>query len=151
MATLPSTTTDLSSNSAVPTVLGAKRVFTVEQTFDLSTLLSAVIANADVVNLLTLPANTMILAAGLKIVTAGTKDATTFTLQLRHGTTALSVALDATTINGYANGGATTYALPATVGTSAVHLNLVAVVSGGNAVSTLNPVVKVCVVCVDMS
>lgn len=145
MATLPAsgvfdTTTSLTKSVA------KQKIYRAEMTYDLRTsgdYLTAVIANADVINLLTIPKNTVILGAALKIVTAGTKDATTFTLQLRHGTTALGAALDATTGNGVAFGGAATYNCPQSVGTSDVTLNLVAAVSGGNAVTTANPVVKI--------
>ena len=149
MATLPSAASALSAE-AVKRAAKGPAPFVVEREFDLHTLLAAVIANADVVNLLQLPENHMILAASQKVTGAGTKDATTFTLQLRFGTTAIGAALDATTLNGIACGGAATYSIPITVGTSAAYLNLVAVVSGGNAVVTKNPKVRVQVVLVDM-
>jgi hypothetical protein len=149
MATLPSTTTALGSEALVKKVQG-KAPFVVEQEFDLDALLDAVIANADVINLLQIPANHVILAAALQVKTPGTKDATTFTLQPRFATSAIGAALDATTDEGITVGGATTYALPITVGTSAAYLNLVAVVSGGNAVATKNPKVRVQLVLVDM-
>lgn len=142
MATLPSSSSALSTVSAKRRAQG-KAPFVVEHEFDLNELLDAVIANADVINLFQIPANHMVLGSAQQVKTAGTKDATTFTLQLRFGTTAIGAALDATTDEGIAVGGATTYALPITVGTSAVYCNLVAVVSGGNALATLNPKVRV--------
>lgn len=149
MATLPATGV-LVADAIVPRSQGTKPPFTIERTFNLATLLSAVIANADVVNLFELPANYVVLASALKTSTAGTKDATTFTLQLRYGTTNLSAALDATAA-GFAVGGNGTYNHPLSVGTSAVKVNLVAVVSGGNALVTANPTVKVKLVVADMA
>lgn len=142
MATLPSASSALFSGTAKRKAQG-KAPFVVEHEFDLNELLDAVIANADVVNLFQIPANHMVIGSAQQVKTAGTKDATTFTLQLRFGTTAIGAALDATTDEGIAVGGATTYALPITVGTSAVYCNLVAVVSGGNALVTKNPKVRV--------
>ncbi len=149
MATYPSTTSAYDSGSAVAQV-SAKKVFVIERTFDLNALLSSAIANADIINFFQLPANTMIMGSAFQVKTPGTKDATTFTLQLRFGTTAIGAALDMTTDEGIAVGGATTYSLPITVGTSAVYCNAVAVVSGGNALSTKNPRVRVQLICCDM-
>lgn len=120
---------------------GVKGVFVVEREFDLSDLLDAVLANADVVNLFTLPENHIVIGAALEIITAGTDDATTFTLQLRNSTTALCAALSAVA-TGIAIGGDATYAMPL-VCTTAAAINLVVVCSGGNAVVTLNPKVRV--------
>lgn len=149
MATLPSANSALSAEIVKAKAQG-KKVFVLEREFDLDALLDAVIANADVINLLELPANHVILAAAQQVKTPGTKDATTFTLQLRFGTTAIGAALDATTDEGIAVGGAATYNLPATVGASATYLNLVAVVSGGNALVTKNPKVRVQLVLCNM-
>lgn len=149
MATLPSGSSALSAVVAKARAQG-KKVFVLEQEFDLDALLDAVIANADVVNLLQLPANHVVLATAQQVKTPGTKDATTFTLQLCFGSTAIGAALDATTDEGIAIGGATTYALPITVGTSATYLNLVAVVSGGNALVTKNPKIRVQLVLCNM-
>lgn len=149
MATLPSASSALVTDAVKKRAQG-KSVFVVEREFDLRTLLSSVIANADVINLFQIPANHSILASALQIKTPGTKDATTFTLQLRFGTTAIGAALDATTDEGIAVGGSATYGLPITVGTSAVYCNLVAAVSGGNALVTLNPKVRVQLVLCNM-
>ena len=149
MATFPTTGVD-SASAFVPRSQGVDNVFVYEETFDLNTLRAAVLANADVCNLIQRPANHGIIMASLKIVTEGTKDATTFTLQLRDGTTALTAALDGTTANGIAIGGVATYSLPLAL-TTAANINLVVVCSGGNAVVTKNPKVKVKLVCVDMS
>lgn len=148
MATLPSATSALTTEVANCAAKG-KKVFVVEREFDLNELLDAVIANGDVINLLKIPKNHTIFATALEVLTIGTDDATTFTLQLRFGSTAIGAALSAVA-EGLAIGGATTYALPITVGTSDTYLNLVAVVSGGNAVVTKNPKVRVQVVLCDM-
>jgi len=148
MATLPSATSALTTEVAKAGAKG-KKVFVIEREFDLDALLDAVIANGDIINLLKIPANHAILCTSQEVLTPGTDDATTFTLQLRFGTTAIGAALSAVA-TGIAIGGATTYALPITVGTSDTYLNLVAVVSGGNAVVTKNPKVRVQVVLVDM-
>lgn len=150
MATYPTTGVE-SVGAFVPRAQGLDNVFVYEELFDLSDLIPVVIANADIINLISLPANHVILATSLHVDVAGTKDASTFTLQLRHGTTAIGPAVDVTTDEGYGHGGATTYALPASPGASAVTVNLVAVVSGGNAVATLNPKVKVKMLVCDMS
>lgn len=107
------------------------------------------IANGDVVASFEIPKNHTVFASAQEVLVPGTKDATTFTLQLRFGSTAIGAALSAVA-EGLAIGGATTYALPITVGTSDTYLNLVAVVSGGNAVVTKNPKVRVQVVLCDM-
>lgn len=150
MATYPSSSSAYDAGSAVPQV-SAKKVFVIDRTFDLNSLLSTAIANADIVNFFQLPANTMIMGTAFQTKTPGTKDASTFTLQLRFGTTAIGGAVDVTTDEAISVGGATTYALPITVGTSAVYCNAVAVVSGGNAVSTKNPQVRVQLICCNMA
>lgn len=148
MATLPATGV-LAADKINPRAFGSKVPYAIEREFNLATLLAAVIANADVINLFELPAEHVIIASAQEVVTAGTKDATTFTLQLRVGTTALGAALDVTTGAGKAIGGNATYNLPL-VSAAAANVNLVAVVSGGNAVSTLNPVVRVKLLVCDM-
>lgn len=142
MATLP-TTGSLTTETLVSTFAG-KKPFSIQRKFNLSTLLAAVVANADVVNLLNIPAKTNILSGVVEIVTAGTKDATTFTVKLRLDTTDLSAALDATA-TGIAGG--TTPLLAAAAG----KINLVVACSGGNAVVTKNPVVMVTLTCVNVA
>lgn len=151
MATVPSTTTYYSEATMAPRSQGKDIPFIYEEEFDLDALYSTVLANADVVNLIALPANYVILASSLKIVTAGTKNATTFTLQLREATTALSAALDATTANGRATGGNATYNHPLSIGTSAVAIDCVVVCSGGSALVTKNPKIKVKLLLIDMA
>lgn len=148
MATYPTTGVE-SVGAFVPMAQGRDNVFVYEETFDLSELIPVVIANADIINLITLPASYAILATSLETVTAGTDDATTFTLQLRYTTTAIGPAVSCVA-EGIGLGGATTYSLPAVPG-AAVAINLVAVVSGGNAVALTNPVVKVKMLVCDMS
>lgn len=147
MATLPASGV-LVADKIVNRQVGQKGPFSIEREFDLATLLDAVLANADVVNLFQLPAEHVIIAAAQEVLTVGTKDATTFTLQLRVGTTALSAALNSTAL-GKAIGGNATYNLPL-VSAAAANINLVAVVSGGNAVTTANPKVRIKLLVCDM-
>lgn len=151
MATYPATGVE-SANAFVPRSQGVDNVFTYEEEFDLSDLISAAIVNADVVNLIQRPANHMVVGASLKIVTAATMTGTspTFTLQLRDGTTALGAALTAVTENGIAIGGSATYNMPLAL-TTAANINVVAAIGGTTPVVTLNPKIKVKLVCVDMS
>jgi len=147
MANLPASGY-LVADKIVKRDVGAKLPYSIEREFDLATLLAAVIADADVVNLFQLPAEHVIVATALETLTAGTKDATTFTLQLRVGTTALGAALDATAA-GKAIGGNATYNMPL-VSAAAATVNLVAAVSGGNALVTANPVVRIKLLVCDM-
>ena len=151
MATFPASGV-LVSDSIVPRSQGAFNTYEIKRQFDLTSLLAALIANADVDNLFNLPANFVILAASLSVVTPGTKNATAFTLQLRLGATALTAALDVTAAAGTAAvGGNATYNMPLAVGGAAAAINLLAAVTGGAALATLNPVVQVKLVVSDMS
>lgn len=138
----------LVADSIGPRSQGCKLPYAIERDFDLADLLSAVLADTDVVNLFQLPANHLIVGAALQTITAGTKDATTFTCQLRVGTTALAAALDATAA-GIAIGGNATYNLPL-VSAAAANINLLVAVAGGNAVATANPKVRVKLLVCDM-
>lgn len=153
MSTYPSSSTYYEEGSAIPKA-ACKLPFMIEQEYDLDALVldgtgaKQVLANADVVNLFSLPANHVILSASLECVTVGTVASSTLTLQLREGTTALSAALDMLTASGHAVGGNATYNMPLSIGTSAVAINLLAAVG---ATVTKNPKVKVKLLVVDMS
>jgi len=121
----------------------------IEKTFDLDTLLSAKIANADIINLFTLPANHVILATRIKIMVANVGAGGTSTLKLRFGTTDIGATADMLTVNTVATGGAATTNLPLNVGTSDVLVNLVAAVGSGT--TTTNPTVLVKMLVCDMS
>lgn len=136
MATLPASgTLDSTKNIGG----GVKAVKTIVKTYDLSTLLAAVLANADVVNLFGLNAGDIVIGNAVEVIGAGTKDATTFTVQLRAGTTAIGAALDATALG--ATPGTANVAL-----TAAANINLLVAIAGGNVLATKNPTVKVTLV-----
>jgi len=137
------------STEAVVARSQANQPFMIEKTFDLDTLLSAKIANADIINLFTLPANHVILATRIKIMVANVGAGGTSTLKLRFGTTDVSATADMLTINTVATGGSATTALPLNVGTSDVLVNLVAAVGSGT--TTTNPTVLVKMLVCDMS
>lgn len=132
----------LSAGVVKPKYAEASRVFTIKSDFNLASL-AAVLANGDDASLLTLPAKTVVLAATLEVLTAGTKDATTFTLQLRAGTTAIGPALSAVA-TGIAVSSASEGAF---VSASDATINVLAAVSGGNALVTANPKVRVTLFC----
>jgi hypothetical protein len=143
MATLPASGV-LVADKIVPRSQGCKAPYVVEREFDLSSLLSAPLANADTVNLFARPANVLMLGASLEVVAAGSKNAsaTAFTCQLRDGTTALGAALDMTTAGGIAIGGNGTYNMPLAL-TTAANVNLLVAVAGTGGLVTANPTVRV--------
>lgn len=140
MAAYPSTTTAISTRGIVAKSQAAQP-FTIEEEFDLDTLISGKIANADIINLFTLPANHTILATWIKITRANVGAGGTSTLKLRIGTTDIGATADMLTVNTVATGGSATVALPLNNGTSATLVNLVAAVGSGT--TTANPKVKV--------
>lgn len=147
MAAYPSTTT------CVPTAPTAvqgtsKGLVVIEETFDLDTLVTSKIANADIVNLFTLPANFTVLATYLKTTVITVGGTGTCTLKLRFGTTDIGAATDILTL-ATGTGGSATVALPLNVGTSAVLCNVVAAIGGGT--TTTNPTIKVTVVGVQLA
>ena len=148
MAAYPSASTAVSTEAVVARSQ-ANQPFMIEKTFDLDTLLSAKIANADIINLFTLPANHVILATRIKITVANVGAGGTSTLKLRFGTTDVSATADMLTVNTVATGGSATTALPLNVGTSDVLVNLVAAVGSGT--TTTNPTVLVKMLVCDMS
>ena len=148
MAAYPSTTTAVATAPAVvPSAGGAKLIF-IEKTFDLDALITGKIANADIINLMTLPANFVVLATKLTTTVINVGAGGTSTLKLRFGTTDIGAATDMLTAATGVGGNATVL-LPLSVGTSAVLLNVVAAVGSGT--TTRNPTIKVTVVGVDMS
>lgn len=140
MAAYPSTTTAISSRGIVAKSQ-APQPFMIEEEFDLDTLISGKIANADIVNLFTLPANHTILATWIKITRANVGAGGTSTLKLRIGTTDIGATADMLTVNTVATGGGATVSLPLNNGTSDTLVNLVAAVGSGT--TTANPKVKV--------
>lgn len=144
----PTSTTVLDSLTAAAPASG-KKPYVIEKTFDLNTLLSAKLLTTDLVNLFTLPANTVIMTAALKVIAACVGAGGTSTLTLRHGTTNVTAAADMLTAGTVAFGGATTTALPANVGAAAVLVNVVCAVGSGTI--TTNPTIRVTLVCLDIS
>ncbi len=132
-----------------------KKVYVIEKTFNLDTIKDTLgvalgkILTTDIVNLFNIPANTMILSAGIKVTTVAVGCSSTCTAKLRFGTTDITATADILTANTVAIGGATTTALPISVGASAVSCNLVFAIGGGTV--TTNPTVRATLVCVDMS
>jgi len=142
MGAYPSTTTVIdSTQSAVAKSQGAAIPFVIEREYDLDTLITGKLANADIVNLFTLPANHVVLATWIKITEIAVGCSSTCTLKLRFGTTDIGATADILTDNTVATGGSATVALPLNNGTSATLVNLVAAIGGGT--TTTNPTVQV--------
>lgn len=139
MPTYPTTGTLDAGAIAKPFL--SKVPFVIEKIFDLDALLSGKLAAADVANLFSLPAKTMVISAVLecKVAQAG---GTGLTLKLRAGTTDLTAAQaqDSATVNA----STATY-----VGAAAANINLLAALTSGTV--TKNPTVKVTLVCYDAS
>lgn len=139
MAAYPSTTTTLCEQTAKPVAYGTPTVYTVEKTFELDTLLNDKVANADIINLFKLPANTVILATRLETVKASVGGTGTCTAKLRFGTTDIGAATNILAAAVGAGGNATVN-LPLAVGTSDVLVNVVIALAGGT--TTINPTIK---------
>lgn len=131
MATYP-------SSGVLKNNVGKRNPVVLEQDYDLSTLLSAVLATADVVNLFSVPAGTLVVGGSLECLTAGT-GASVLTLQLAVGSTNLSTALDCLAAGAATTAGATTAGAAQTV-------KLTAAVTG---TVTKNPTVRVKLVIVE--
>lgn len=139
MSAYPSTTTALATESIVARSQEAQP-FKIVKTFDLDTLLSAKLANADIVNLFTLPANTVILATRIKTTVITVGGTGTCTAKLRIGTTDIGAATNIlTTATG--TGGGATVSLPLNNGTADTLVNLVIALGGGT--TTVNPTIEV--------
>lgn len=147
MSAYPSTTTTVLSTTAAKRAYGVAEPFVIEETFDLDTLISAKVANADIVNLFTLPANHVILATRIKTTVISVGGTSTCTAKLRIGTTDIGAATDILT-TAAGTGGSATVALPLNVGTSDVLVNLVIALGGGT--TTKNPTIKVTMLVCDM-
>lgn len=152
MSAYPSTTTSLDGAMASPAT-GVARSQTgtarlIKQSFNLDTLMAAKVANADIVNLFTLPANTVILATLIKTTTIAVGCSSTCTAKLRFTTTDVGATADILT-KATAIGGNATVALPLNVGTADVLVNLVFAIGGG--VTTTNPTISVQMLVCDMS
>jgi len=154
MSAYPSTTTSIDGAMASPATgitrsqAGSARL--IKQSFNLDTLLAAAskVANADIVNLFTLPANTVILATLIKTTTIAVGCSSTCTAKLRFTTTDIGATCDILT-KATAVGGNATVALPLNVGTSDVLVNLVFAIGGGT--TTTNPTISVQMLVCDMS
>lgn len=149
MPSYPSTTTVIDSAISAVARSQARGPYFIERDYDLDTLISGKLANSDIVNLFTLPANTVILATRIKITEVNVGAGGTSTLKLRFGTTDISATADMLTDNTVATGGSATTALPLNVGTSDVKVNLVAAVGSGT--TTTNPTVQVRMLVCDMA
>lgn len=150
MSAYPSTTTAIDTTvSAVARSQGNAVPFKIEREFDLDTLITGKLANADIVNLFTLPANHVILATWIKVTRVAVGCTATSTVKLRFTTTDIGATADILTVNTVAVGGNATVSLPLNVGTSDVLVNLVAAIGGGT--TTANPKVKVGMLVCDMS
>ena len=146
MSAYPSTTTCVSTAPTAVQSTG-KGLVVIEKTFDLDTLLSAKLANADIVNLFTLPAGFCVLATRLATTVASVGGTSTCTLTLRFGTTNIGAATNILA-EAVGTGGNATVSLPLTVGTSDVLCNVVCALGGGT--TTLNPTIHVTVVGLQM-
>lgn len=153
MSAYPSTTTSIDGATASPATGVAKSqaagVSKIKRTFNLDTLITGKLANADIVNLFSIPAGTVILATRIKIDVANTGAGGTSTLKLRIGTTDIGATADMLTAGTVATGGGATVSLPLSVGTAAVLVNLVAAVGSGT--TTVNPTVTVSLLISDMA
>lgn len=148
MSAYPSTTTAIRS-TAVVARSQANQPFMIEDEYDLDTLIIGKLANADIANLFTLPANHVILATWIKVTTIAVGCTGTCTVKLRIGTTDIGATADILTLNTVATGGGATVSLPLNNGTSDTLVNLVAAIGGGT--TTTNPKVKVRMLVCDMS
>jgi len=143
MSTYPTAGT-LDSTAAIAS--GVQNVKTIVQTFDLSALVGTVIADADVINLMTIPAKTQVLSASLEVTSAGTQSGGgTSTSILRIATTALTAALS-NLATGVVSGG-TSGVLNSYINAADQVLNVVIAVATGT--TTKNPTIKVKLVVVD--
>lgn len=148
MATYPSASTSVTGAASAKANSGGQKLTVIDRTYDLDTLISGKLANTDIVNLGTLPANFVVLATLLKTTVVSVGGSSTCTLKLRFGTTDIGAATDIlTTATG--TGGGATVALPLNVGTSDALLNVVCALGGGT--TTKNPTIRVVIVGVDMS
>lgn len=149
MAAYPSTTTVLdTTQTAVPKSQGANIPFMIEREYDLDALVATGVANTDVVNLFTMPANHTILATYIKTTVIAVGCSSTCTAKLRFSTTDIGAATDILTL-ATGTGGSATVALPLTVGTAAVLVNLVFAIGGG--ATTTNPTIKVSLLVCNMA
>jgi hypothetical protein len=148
MAAYPSTTTCVSTAPTVVAPAMSQQLVVIEKTFDLDALLSAKVANADIVNLMTLPANFCVIATLIKTTVIAVGCSGTCTAKLRHGTTDIGATADILT-TATATGGGATVSLPLNVGTSSALLNLVFAIGAGT--TTTNPTIKVTIVGIDMN
>jgi len=152
MSAYPSTTTTLDGALSAPISAVARSQsrgpYLIRQTFNLDTLMSAKVANADIVNLFTLPANTVILATSIKTSVIAVGCSSTCTAKLRFTTTDIGATADILT-KATGVGGNATVALPLNVGTSDVLVNLVFAIGGGT--TTTNPTIAVDMLVCDMS
>lgn len=153
MATYPSATSQYGTSTITGMFASDAKLFTVTQEFDLEALkptAGGVIASADIINLLTLPAKTAVLAGALEVTRLAT-GATAQTLKLRQGTTDISATLDigaSATLGAIALGG-TSGVLNATVATSAAYINVVAGAPTGT--QTAAAKIKIHLVCLNLA
>jgi len=138
---MATTYTDVANQDALVRTFCSATPFVVKSTFTLSSL-DSVLVNDDVVNLFTLPANTMVTDAVLEVTGAGTSATTgTQTVKLRVGTTDITAAL-----NGKATG--ITHSTAKYVGATDATVNVIAAVATD--VVTLNPTIRVTLICVNI-
>lgn len=138
---MATTYTDLASQDALVRTFCSATPFVVQETFNL-TGLDDVLVDADVVNLFTLPANTLVTDAILEVTGAGTSATTgTQTVKLRVGTTDITAAL-----NGKATG--LTHSTAKYTGAAEATVNVIAAVATD--VVTKNPTIRVTLICVNI-
>lgn len=150
MSAYPSSTTDIfgaTGEFVVAKSQGVAVPFVIERTFDLDALLATKVANADIVNLFSLPANHTILATLIKTDVVAVGCSSTCTAKLRIGTTDIGAATSIlSTATG--TGGGATVSLPLNNGTSATLVNLVFAIGAGT--TTTNPTITVRMLVCDM-
>jgi hypothetical protein len=121
--------------------------YVIRKTFTLDTLITGKVANSDIVNLFTLPANTVVLATLIKTTVIAVGCSSTCTAKLRFGTTDIGAATDILT-KAIGTGGSATVALPLTNGTADNIVNLVFAIGGGT--TTINPTIAIQMLVCDM-
>lgn len=145
MADLPSASSAVDEKTLAKPALGGEKVYVIEKTFDLDDLLSTIAVDADVINLMNIPAKTMVLAASLETTVIQVGGTGTCTIALGACGTALVAAtnISAATYADMANAAA-----PVGCATAGY---LEATLAIGGAAMTTQPTIKVRLACIDCS
>lgn len=144
MADLPSASSAADAKVQCVPQMGGEKVWVLTKSFDLDDLLATKLEDGDVVNLLTVPANQVLMAAYLEVEVAQTGGTGTCTLTTTDGTNNLVAALS---ISATGRAGPVTATFPVSNGTSDSYIEMTAAIGGGTV--TVNPTVKLTLVGVD--